>query len=81
MSAREGAKEMLRLAFADTLGDPTERRYLCTILSDDTPASLNITGADVIGMKSGDIIALGSQIISPTDNYIAFEDGLFKNKN
>ena len=81
MSAREGAKEMLRLAFADTLGDPTERRYLCTILADSTPASLTITGADVIGMKAGDIIAIGSQIITPTENFLAFEDGLFKNKN
>lgn len=68
---------MLRAAFMDTLGDPAERRYMVTILADSTPASLSITGADVIGMKSGDIVALGSQIITPTDTYLAFEDGEF----
>ena len=67
----------LRAALIDTLGDPSERRYLVTIMSDSTPASLAITGADVEGMEDGDIIATGSQIITPTDTYLAFEDGQF----
>lgn len=67
----------LRAALIDTLGDPGERRYLVTIMSDSTPASLAITGADVEGMEDGDIIATGSQIITPTDTYLAFEDGQF----
>lgn len=71
---------MLRAAIVDTLGDPTERRYMVTIMSDVEPASLSITGADVEGMEDGDIIAVGSQIISPTDNYLAFADGEFKVK-
>lgn len=72
---------MLRAAIVDTLGDPDERRYLCTIMSDVEPTSLQITGTDVIGMEDGDIIAVGSQIISPTSNYLAFEDGNFKMKS
>lgn len=72
---------MLRAAFIDTLGDPQERRYLCTIMSDVEPANLTISGTDVVGMEDGDIIAVGSQIISPTSTYLAFEDGVFKPKS
>ena len=72
---------MLRAAIIDTLGDPEDRRYMCTIMSDTEPATLTITGADVIGMEDGDTIAVGSQIISPTGNYLAFEDGVFKPKS
>lgn len=64
----------------DTLGDPSERRYLVTIMCDTTPASLTITGSDVEGMEDDDIVAAGSQIICPTENYLAFEDGVFKQK-
>ena len=69
---------MLRAAFMDSVGDPGERRFIVTIMSDVEPASLTVTGADVEGMADVDIVACGSQIISPTDTYLAFEDGLFK---
>ena len=68
---------MLRAAFMDTLGDPSERKSLVTIMSDSDPVSLSITGSDVIRMEDGDIIACGSQIITPTDVYLAFQDGEF----
>lgn len=67
----------LRAALIDTLGDPSERRYMVTIMSDSDPVSLSINGSDVIGMEDGDIIACGSQIITPTDVYLAFQDGEF----
>ena len=70
-------EKMLRAALIDTLGDPSERRYMVTIMSDSDPVSLSITGTDVIGMEDGDIIACGSQIITPTDVYLAFQDGEF----
>lgn len=73
---------MLRAAFVDTLGNPDDRRYIATIMADVEPATLTgLTGSDVIGMQDGDIIAVGSQIISPTSNYLAFEDGNFKQKS
>ena len=50
------------------------------LLSDDTPASLTVTGADVAGLNSDDVIAVGSVLITPTANYIAFEDGEFTEK-
>lgn len=50
------------------------------LLSDSTPASLTVTGADVEGMSQGDVIAAGSVLITPGANYIAFEDGVFTEK-
>ena len=50
------------------------------LLSGETPASLTITGADVAGMSQGDVIAMGSVLITPTANYIAFTDGVFTRK-
>ena len=50
------------------------------LLADDTPASLTITGADVPGMEADDVIASGSVLIAPSANYIAFEDGVFQEK-
>ena len=50
------------------------------LLSDSTPASLTVTGADVPGLNSDDVIAVGSVLITPTANYIAFEDGEFTEK-
>lgn len=50
------------------------------LLSDETPASLTITGADVPGLNEGDVIAAGSVLIAPGANYIAFTDGAFTEK-
>jgi hypothetical protein len=50
------------------------------ILSDSAPASLSLTGADVDGLNDDVIIAAGSVIITPSSNYIAFEDGVFTEK-
>jgi hypothetical protein len=58
-------------------GSVTKRVVL---LSAETPASLTITGADVEGLNSGDVIAMGSVLITPDANYIAFEDGVFTEK-
>lgn len=49
-------------------------------LSIDTPASLEISGGDVEGLSEGEVISIGSVLITPTANYIAFEDGVFTQK-
>lgn len=50
------------------------------LLSDETPESLEITGADVDLLNDDDVIAIGSVLITPEANYIAFEDGVFTQK-
>lgn len=74
---------MIRLAPNSNIrtyrGDGTVSNQ-CVLLSPDTPASLTITGADVEGLNDSDVIAVGSVLITPTANYIAFEDGEFTEK-
>lgn len=55
-------------------------KYRAVILSATTPASLTIDGSDVDGMDDNDVIAVGSVLITPEKNYIAFEDGVFTEK-
>lgn len=74
---------MLRLmscAPCMTNGKNEARRYECVLLSASTPASLTVTGADVDGMDDNAVIAKGSTIITPDENYLAFEDGVFTKK-
>ena len=52
----------------------------CVLLSSTTPDSLTIDGGDVEGMNDDDVIATGSVLITPDANYIAFEDGVFTEK-
>lgn len=59
--------------------DGTEAKRV-VLLSDSAPASLTMTGADVEGLNSDDVIATGSVLITPSANYIAFEDGEFTEK-
>lgn len=58
----------------------TEKRGVAILLSSTTPASLNISGADVEGMDSDYVFAFGSVLITPSKNYIAFADGVFTEK-
>lgn len=58
-----------------------ENKGIVTIMSSDTPVSLNITGADVDGLPDNYIVAAGSVIVTPDTNYIAFEDGVFTEKS
>lgn len=58
-----------------------ENKGIVTIVSADTPASLNITGADVEGLPDDFILAAGSVIITPTTNYVAFGEGEFTEKS
>lgn len=50
------------------------------LLSSETPASLNISGADIDGMSADYVFAVGSVLITPDANYIAFSDGVFTAK-
>lgn len=54
----------------------------CVLLCDETPTAerLELTGADVEGLNSGEIICAGSVLITPEANYIAFTDGVFTKK-
>ena len=72
---------MLKLIEATNVirADGSESKRV-VLLSTETPSSLTITGADVEGLNSGDVIAAGSVLITPTANYIAFEDGKFTRK-
>lgn len=58
-----------------------ENKGIVTIVSADTPASLNITGVDVEGLPDDFILAAGSVIITPTTNYVAFGEGEFTEKS
>lgn len=49
-------------------------------VSSTTPASLTITGAAVDGLPNDYVLAAGSVIVTPEKNYIAFEDGVFTEK-
>ena len=55
-------------------------KYIATIYSSTTPSDLNISGADVENMTDTDICATGSVLITPSENFIAFEDGVFTQK-
>lgn len=55
--------------------------YLAVIVSEEAPASMSPTGADVDGMSDDDRFAAGSVIVTAEGNYIAFEDGVFTLKS
>lgn len=50
------------------------------LTSDTDPDTLNLTGADVENLNDALGLAAGSILITPTANYIAFEDGVFTAK-
>ena len=50
------------------------------VVSPTEPTSANITGADVDGLPDDFVLAAGSVIVTPSANYIAFEDGIFTAK-
>lgn len=70
--------------YADILRDnePVDNklRVRAVILASTTPASLNISGADVEDLGPEYVIAAGSVLITPGANYIAFADGVFTEK-
>ena len=61
-------------------GSLDDHIWRTVIVADETPASLTITGADVDGMQDNDVLAVGSVLITPDKNYIAFADGVFTQK-
>lgn len=58
----------------------TATKGIAVILSEDTPASLEISGADVQGLPDDYVLAAGSMLMTPDADYIAFEDGVFTQK-
>lgn len=56
------------------------KKVVCILVCTETPASLEITGADVNGLAADIVIAAGSVLLAPETNYIAFEDGTFLEK-
>lgn len=55
----------------------TELRGKVTIASDEEPASLEITGADVDGLPNDYVLSVGSMLFAPGKVYIATDDGSF----
>ena len=68
------------LGLNDPLNPAAGSRCRVVIVADETPASLEIDGSDVDEMGEYDVIAVGSVLITPGKNYIAFEDGTFTEK-
>ena len=51
------------------------------LTADADPDTLNLTGADVDNLNDELGLAAGSVLITPSSNYIAFEDGVFTLKS
>lgn len=51
--------------------------YLAVMTATEDPASGVITGADVNGAGADDKFVAGSVIITPSGNWVAFDDGDF----
>lgn len=56
-------------------------KWVAILSSETTPTDLNITGADVDNVPDADVFAAGSVLITPSENYYAFEDGVFTLKS
>lgn len=71
----------MKAVYADVISNTAPEipgyRVMTVILADQTPDSLEISGADVDGLNDDAVIAAGSVLITPSENYIAFEDGVF----
>ena len=59
----------------------TEKKGRVVLLHGSTPASLEISGADVEGYAPDYVFAIGSVLVTPDKNYIAFQDGVFTEKS
>ena len=66
------------VGYSKTLGRDV---YLCVIVHDSEPASLEISGEDVEGLSSRAGIAAGSVLKTPDSRYVAYEDGVFTKDN
>ena len=58
-----------------------EKKGRVLLLSNETPASTSISGADIEGMPADYVFAVGSRMITPDADYIALEDGVFTAKS
>lgn len=54
--------------------------YRAVMTATEEPTSGSITGADVNGASDDDRFTAGSAIITPSGNWIAFDDGEFAAK-
>lgn len=70
----------IELEFVES-NDNGGAKYLATLTHGSTPDKLTLTGGDVDNMSDADTLAVGSVIITPSANYIAFDqDGVFVEK-
>jgi hypothetical protein len=60
--------------------DGSDAHRVVLLVNQDAGDSVEITGANVPGLNSDDVIAAGSVLITPGANYIAFVDGVFTKK-
>ena len=60
--------------------DGSDAHRVVLLSDDDAGDSVELTGANVPGLNSDDVIAAGSVLITPEANYIAFTDGTFTKK-
>jgi hypothetical protein len=60
--------------------DGSDAHRVVLLVNQDVGDSVEITGAQVPGLKPDDVVAAGSVLITPGANYIAFADGMFTKK-
>lgn len=58
----------------------TGSSYRALLVADATPASLELTGADVSNMNADDKIDVGSVLLTPDGTYLAYSEGVFTAK-
>lgn len=60
--------------------DGSDAHRVVLLVDQDAGDSVEITGAQIPGLNSDDVIAAGSVLITPSANFIAFSDGVFTRK-
>lgn len=71
---------MIKAIDVEWKGNLNKRAYLALLVADETPSSLEITGADVEDMDDDTVITAGSIMYTPDGTYMAYSDGVFAQK-
>lgn len=50
---------------------------VCVLLAEEEPESLELSGADTESLPDDYVFEIGSLLVTPSANYLAFEQGVF----
>lgn len=67
----------MAITVKETTAFISHTRGRAVLLSPETPESLTIDGSDVEGVPDDYVFVAGSELLTPTAAYVAFEDGVF----